>query len=223
MPENCRHWQGLLAEYILVSGADPDGDDPLMSDDLAAHLAGCLECQATAAEFRSSVDALAHTTAPSAAPIASPISSGLSKRISTRIDQERHRRIRRRRFAAGTAAAAALLVVVSLIAFRPHDSTKTAGERVALSAAGIHGDATLETRAWGTQIQLALSGFIPGQHYSVWLEKVDGTHVGAGSFIGVRNSQINIVLSSALPSSEAMAIGISKSDGGDLVVRKPLD
>jgi hypothetical protein len=98
----------------------------------------------------------------------------------------------------------------------------TLGERVALSAAGVEGDATLEARAWGTQIQLAATGFIPGLHYTVWLERADGSHIAAGTFMGVRNRKLNVVLASALSSSEAIAIGISEPDG-DLVVRAKLD
>jgi hypothetical protein len=68
MPENCRQWQGLLAEHILASRRRPDRADPAMDDDLAGHLAGCQECQAAAVEFRSSAAALAHTNASNSTP-----------------------------------------------------------------------------------------------------------------------------------------------------------
>jgi hypothetical protein len=42
------------------------------------------------------------------------------------------------------------------------------------------------------------------------------------TFLGIRNKQIKVVLASALPSAEAIAIGISEPSG-DLVVRTPLD
>lgn len=222
MPENCRHWQGLLAEHILGSRRRHDGDASPMPEDLAAHLAECRECQEAAAEFRATAEALAHTTAPPAEH-PNPPSVGLSDRISARLDLARRRRDRHRRLGAVAAVAAAMLIVVSVAIVRHHDSTQTLGERVALDADGVHGDATLQAQAWGTQIHLAVTGFIPGQHYSVWLERSDGSRVGAGSFIGVRSTQISVSLSSALPSSEAVAIGISKSDSGGVVVRAPLD
>ncbi|MEO8264068.1 MAG: hypothetical protein ABI706_01025 [Ilumatobacteraceae bacterium] len=193
-----------------------------MSDDLAEHLAECRECQATAAEFRATTEALARTTAPPAARTARPTSSGLPDRIVARVDLARRRRDRRRRYTVVAGVAAALLMVVAVSVVRHHRAPERFGERVVLDAAEVRGDATLHTWAWGTQIQLAASGFVPGRHYSVWLERSDGSRVGAGSFIGIRNSKITVSLSSALPSSEAVAIGISESDGGVVVVRAPL-
>ena len=223
MPENCRHWQGLLAEHVLASAGRHGDAVPAMGDDLAEHLAECAECQATITEFRATAEALARTTAPPVAHTVGPTSSGLPDRIAARVDVARRRRDRRRRLTAVAGIAAALLLVVAVAVVRHHGAPERIGERVALDAAGVRGDATLQTWAWDTQIQLAASGFVPGQRYSVWLERSDGSRVGAGSFIGVRSSQISVSLSSALPSSEAVAIGISKSDGGGDVVRAPLD
>jgi hypothetical protein len=222
MPDNCRHWQGLLAEHVLATRGDTIDNAPAMSDDLAEHLAGCAECQATASEFRSTTTALGHTTTPIAAHIADPISSGFSARIAARVDLERQRHNRHRRLATAGAIAAAILLVVSMIAIRHRDSNEVAGEQVALTSSGVHGDATLQPQAWGTQIHLAITGSTPGQRYNVWLERADGSRVGAGTYTGVRNSPISVVLSSALPAAEAVAIGISEPNG-DLVVRAPLD
>lgn len=218
MPENCRHWQGLLAEHIL-SSTSHNPDQP-MADDLAEHVAGCAECQAVAADFRSTAAALASTTAPHAAPpvVAPP---GLGARITSRVDRERHRRDRRRRVIAVGAAAAILSVTVWAVVARDSDTTQVAGERVTLVAGGMRGDATLQAQTWGTQIELTATGLTPGQRYVVWLERADGTRVPAGTFMGVRSSTITAVLGAALASSEAVAIGISDTDGA-VVVRAAL-
>jgi len=218
MPENCRHWQGLLAEHILASTSH-NPDQP-MADDLAEHVAGCAECQAVAADFRSAAAALASTTAPHAAlPVVAP--PGLGARITSRVDRERHRRDRRRRVIAVGAAAAILSVTVWAVAARDSDTTRVAGERVTLVAGGMRGDATLQAQTWGTQIELTATGLTPGQRYVVWLERADGTRVPAGTFMGVRSSTITAVLGAALASSEAVAIGISDTDGA-VVVRAAL-
>ena len=222
MADNCRHWQGLLAEYVLAAARD-DGTDPAMDDVLAEHLAGCTECQAAAVDFRATAAALARTTAQNAAPVANLISGDLPARITARVDQERHRRNRRRRIATVSAAAALIVVVASVVALHDGRQTNdTTGEHVALSANDLHSVATLHAWEWGTQISLSVSGSTPGQHYNVWLERADGTRIGAGTFIGVRNKEFIVVLGSAVPSSEAIAIGIS-APNGDLVVRSRLD
>ncbi len=223
MPDNCRHWQGLVAEHVLASAGRHGDVVPAMPDDLAEHLADCAECQATITEFRATAEALAGTTAPPVARIVRPASSGLPDRIAARVEVARRRRDRQRRLTEVAGVAAAVLLIVSVTVVRHHTSSGTSSERVTLDATEMRGDATLQAQPWGTQIHLAVSGFVPGQHYSVWLERSDGSRVGAGSFIGVRSSQISVSLSSALPSSEAVAIGISKSDGGGDVVRAPLN
>lgn len=215
MPD-CRYWQGLLAEHALAS-ARRSATGPAMPDDLAEHLVGCQDCQTAAAEFRATAAALASTSAPTRAPSAPPTPAGLTLRIATRVDHERQRRDRRRRLVAVSAAAALIVVGVWAVAVRGPGSTETAGERVTLSAAGLHGDATLRAETWGTQIEINASGFTPGQRYLVWLERADGSRVGAGSFMGVRSHEITAVLASDLASAEAVAIGISDPDGRVLV------
>ncbi len=223
MPDNCRRWQGFLAEHALRTRTHHTGTELAMDDDLAEHLAGCAECQAAAAEFRSIAESLSHTHANGSVLVANAAPPGLTKRITALVDDERLRHDRRRRrYAAVSAAAATLLIVVSVLALRPSASNDTPVDLVALATAEIQGEATLQPRAWGTQIHLAGTGFIPGQPYNVWLEEADGTHVAAGTFTGVRNTQVTVVLASALLPAEAVAIGISKPDG-TLIVRAPLD
>lgn len=222
MPDNCKHWQELLAEHALTTGPHRPATDMGMNDDLAAHLAGCVECQAAAAEFGSVAEALNCTGAINARSVATAAPAGLTARINTRIDERRRHDRRARRYAAVTVAAATILIVVSLLARQPSESNDTREGRVALNAAEIQATATLQPSAWGTQIYVAGSGFTPGQPYNVWLEQADGTHVAAGTFTGVRNTQITVLLASALPAVEAVAIGISKPDG-TLIVRALLD
>jgi hypothetical protein len=104
------------------------------------------------------------------------------------------------------------------MAVRNHEPADTAIERIEFSTSEVHGGATLQAQSWGTQISLDVEGFTPGERYGVWLERADGSRVGAGTFTGVRNTQITVALSSALASSEAVAIGISEVEG-DTVVR----
>jgi anti-sigma-K factor RskA len=93
--------------------------------------------------------------------------------------------------------------------------------RVSFTNDTVNGVATFENKTWGTEIRLQARGFTPGQQYNVWLERADGTRVGAGTFTGVTHPPVIVTLSSALAESHAVAIGISQPDG-TMVMRRSL-
>ena len=213
MPEiNCKHWQGLIAEHALTTPRPIDAD-------LDAHLSTCADCTAVFAEFQATAAALAHATPAPGVSVSAP--AGLDTRIMRQLHQaQQQRRTRRTVFAVCGTVAAAILLVVAVASI--HDSTPPTGDQIGLVADGIHGNATLETRPWGTQVHLTGTGFKPGQQYNLWLEQPDGTHVSAGTFTGVRNTKITVTLASALPAAEAVAIGI-REPGGTLIVRADIE
>ena len=211
MPDNCEHWQGLIAERAL------NPLDPAMEADVTAHLVTCSECRDLAHEFAITAAALATAgPAPTAPPTQdAPSAEHLYTRISTRIATERNRQ-RRRIWSTGliaTAAAALITVFAINIATSTSSTTRTAPPRIALTNNAIDATAVLEQKAWGTQIRLEGQGFTPGQQYNVWLEQTNGTHIPAGTFTGVANTRITVTLASALPRSQAIAIGVSQPDG----------
>ncbi len=215
MSDRCRHWQGVIAEQAL-SG------EPQADPELEAHLATCAECSGAVTEVRATTRTLAHTTPASIEPAMLLAPAGLDARILARVDHARHvRRTRRALISVAGAAAAAILLVVTITNIRA-SAPSAPTDHIALVAGDVHGDVVLQTRAWGTEIRLTGTGLAPGQRYNVWLEQSDGTHVPAGTLTGVRNTKITVVLASALPASQAVALGISRADGG-LVVRSPLD
>lgn len=218
MPDNCKHWQALIAEHALAP------DQPIDAS-LDEHLSTCADCTATLAEFRATAEALAHTTGPVGSTVSSAsVPAGLEHRIMTRLHdarrEQRTRRTRRTVFAVVGTAAAAIALVVTVASVRD-PAAPIRGDRVALAASDVRGDATLEPRPWGTQIHLTASGFTGGEQYNLWLERADGSHVPAGTFTGVAVTKITVTLASALPTADAIAIGISRPDG-TLIVRTTL-
>lgn len=215
MPDDCKQWHGHLAEHALRTA-------PTIDSEFDAHLSTCAECVATLAEFRVTATAMAHTTPRSIPTSPTPAPPGLDARILEGLRQARYVRRTRRAVTliAGVAAASILLVVAvaSLRSSTPSSPT----DQLALIAGDVNGDATFQARAWGTQINLTGTGFTPGQHYNVWLEQASGTRISAGTFTGVSDTTITVVLASALSQPEAVAIGISHPDG-TLVVRAPFD
>lgn len=219
MPDDCKIWQGLFAEHALTRL--PSGDSPPLDRELARHLEGCAECQSMLAEMSSSTAALRFVERPTQPPVWTEAPAGLKERISARLGRERRRVVGLRTLVAVAAAAAVVVVGVIGLARSP-GGPAVAGETVALEVGAVTAVATLQERAWGAQIHFEGDGFTPGQHYNVWLERSDGTRVSAGTFFGVRDTHIMVVLASALSPMSAVAIGISEADG-DLVVRQALD
>ena len=221
MPDDCEHWQGLVAEQALR------GLDTEPATTLVAHLSTCTDCRTLANEFEATVSALSHarpenllseTLKSTTAPAPSP--EHLNARIVARLTTERTKHRRRTWATALTATAAAALIGVFVVQ-ATMSPTPSSIEQIALANSTINGNVVLENRPWGTQIYLQAKGFTRGQRYNVWLEQVDGTRIPAGTFNGVANTRITVTLASSLPQSQAVAIGISKPDG-TLVLRTPL-
>ena len=212
MPDNCEHWHGLIAERSLHPL------DPATQAHVAAHLLTCTECRALSDEFATVAAALA-TARPAPAVHDLPSAEHLYTQISTRIALERNRH--RRRWSTGLIAAAAALITVLAINTGRSNTTRTTAPPIALANETIDATVVLEQKAWGTQIHLEGQGFTPGQQYNVWLEQANGTHIPAGTFVGVENTRIAVTLASSLHQSQAVAIGVSQPDG-TLIIRKPL-
>jgi hypothetical protein len=210
MPESCPDWRGALAAEALGELTEPERDA------LIAHVDGCADCRATLAELRGTAAVLEQADISHLATSTAP-PPGLIGGVAERLERER---ARRRRRAAAAIAFAAALVVAAIVALqlRPDDG---GGEHLALVGEGLAGQVTLDARSWGTEIHLDGEGFTPGAQYNVWLERADGDRVGAGTFTGVRHRSVRVVLASALPAAQAVALGISRPDG-TLVTRVEL-
>lgn len=222
MPDNCEHWQGLVAVRALRA-LDTESETTLM-----AHLATCADCRTLADEFGVTTSALAHArpenlmsatliSATSPAPSPERINAQIAARLAT--ERIRHQR---RTWSVGLAAtAAAALIGVFVVYPTTTAPTRSSIGQIALANSTVDGNVVLENRPWGTQIYLQAKGFTSGQQYNVWLEQIDGTRIPAGNFDGVANIQLTVVLASSLPKSQAVAIGISEPDG-TLIIRTPL-
>src|SRR6478736_6026530 len=124
---------------------------------------------------------------------------------SRRSDRPAHRG-RARRHAAATAA---VLLAISLTGSTPTQQPNP--ETVAFKGLpkGVSVDASLESRAWGSDVSLHVRGFRPGTLCTVWLRRSDGTKVPAGSFRYVYAGESDEAqLSSGLDPPDVKAIGL---------------
>lgn len=222
MPDNCEHWQGLVAVRALGT-LDTESEMTL-----TAHLVTCADCRTLADEFGVTASALAHgrpenlmSAALTSTTSQAPSPERINAQIAARLAAERTRH-RRRTWSVGLAATAAAALIFVFVAYPTTTApTRSSTDPIALASSTIDGNIVLEHRPWGTQIYLQAKGFTQGQQYNVWLEQIDGTRTPTGTFSGVANVQLTVALASSLPKSQAIAIGISKPDG-TLIVRTPL-
>ncbi|HEX4732759.1 MAG TPA: zf-HC2 domain-containing protein [Solirubrobacterales bacterium] len=205
-----RDWRLSLGAYAL-------GDLPAEERAaIAAHLEGCEECRA---ELRSLEGVAALLPLADPARIEQPAArppADLGARIEAQIAAEtsregRAKRRRRFRLGVGGAVAVAAVAAVLAIAILPiggGENSPAQEVRFASLPKGVSIKATLEPHAFGTEIQMYVSGISSGTLCRVFLRDEDGKTFSAGSFRYRWGEDSEAELSSALDLSQAAAIGV---------------
>jgi hypothetical protein len=203
--EDCRHWRERIGALVL---GQLDPDERAATE---AHLDGCPDCRAEA-EALAPVAALLSRADPDRLTAVPAPPAHLGDRIARQIAAER-RSARRRRLRLGLAAATAAAAAAAGIAviLGGGSSEGTPAETVAFEAVpkGVSVEASLEPHPWGIDVGVEVRGFRPGTVCNVWLRRLDGTRVPAGSFRYVYSGEgEHAGLSSALTRDQVSAIGI---------------
>jgi len=204
--ERCREWREDLGAYAL--GHLPDEERAR----LEAHLDGCPDCRAEADSLLVVAQRLPHADPARFGPAPVPPPE-LGQRIAATIGVERRSQRRHRRLRLGlglsgaaTAAAAAVLAIFVL------SSNEVSGpeQQVAFHSLpqGVKIAATLEPRAFGTEIRMYVAGIRSGTLCQVYMRGPGRTEVSAGSFRYRWGSEDSAVLSAALDLSRAKALVI---------------
>ena len=201
--EGCREWRESLGAYALgqLAGEERTG--------LEAHLEGCAACRAELEELEPVARAMPLADPERFAEPAQPPAE-LGKRIAATIASERRaaRRGRRRRIGLAFGAAAAAAAAAVLATFVLTGGSSPSPERqVTFSSLppGMRIAATLEPRAYGTEIQMYVEGVPSGTLCRVVLRGPRGARLSAGTF-RYRYGEDEAVLSSALDLSRTRAI-----------------
>jgi predicted anti-sigma-YlaC factor YlaD len=184
---------------------------------LQAHVDGCAECRAELAEIAPVARLLPNADPDRVADQAIP-GTRLTLQVFGAIAAERRARNRRRLTQAAVSLSAAAAVIVGLVVLTGPDPGRPV--EFAQAPPGVTATATVEDRAWGTQVQLAVAGLADGVEHAVWLERADGSRVPAGTFTADGARTLSVTLAAAAPLAEAVAVGIS-DDTGDTVLRAP--
>jgi len=206
---SCRDWTDRLGPYLL--GQLDETERQQVED----HLESCPACSAEVTELRAVVGLLpqldpAHLGSQREVP--SPM---LAARIMREVARHRRRRLVRLALSATACAALVVALVLGASALDRRDGDITR-PLVAVGAATTSGEAALAERSWGTHVTLELEGLTPGTDYGAWLERADGSRVLAGTF-RAQEPTIQLTLSAALPLDEGRAVGVSTTDGQDVL------
>ena len=202
--EGCRPWRESLGAYAL------DRLPPAERVGIEAHLEGCPECRAEADSLALVAGLLPHADPERFGPAPRP-PAALGKRIAATIGAERRRGRRRRRLRLGLAlsGATAAVAAVALAAFvLAGDGGAGPEQHLAFRSlpAGVRIAATLEPRAFGTEIHMYVKGIRSGTLCRVSMRGPGGTDVSAGTFRYRWGGDADAVLSSALDLSRARAL-----------------
>jgi hypothetical protein len=208
--ESCREWRESLGAYALGQL----GEDERAS--LEAHLEGCPGCRAEADSLVSVARLLPHADPEHFGPAPQP-EADLGKRIAATIGAERRSKGRRRRLRLGlglsgaTAVAAAAVLAIFVLS---GDEGAGPARHVAFPSlpAGVKIAATLEPRAFGTEIHMYVSGIDSGTLCRVYMRGRGGAAVSAGTFRYRWGGDAAAVLSAALDLSRARALIVHAGD-----------
>ena len=197
---------------------------------IKSHLDHCDRCQAELAELSAASELLRSPTSRAypaeieAGPDLDPVlvAAALARVAATRSSEARRaRQLRTGLVAAGTGFVAAVAIAFGLSS-RPADPFAPTSAVTTLHAApGIPAAATirLSARPWGTQVDLRTSQLPPlpsGSYYQVWLVRLDGTRVAAGTFRPTTpNGRARVRLAAAIPRPQVARIGITIETGDD--------
>jgi len=202
--ESCREWRESLGAYVLGQLAEAERAG------FEAHLEGCSECRAELAELDSVARAMPLADPERFAAPAQP-PPGLGDRVASTIARERRAARRGRRLRLGlalsgaTAAAAAAVLAIFVLAGGSPSSGPEQRVTFASLPPGMEIAATLEPRAYGTEVHMYVDGVRSGTLCRVILRGLHGARLPAGTF-RYRYGESEAVLSSALDLSRTRAI-----------------
>ncbi len=212
---DCHRFRPLLGMAAL------ERLDPQLRVALQAHLDGCRFCRQELGDLAVLRPRLLGVDPCRLGPL-EPAPTGLREVLFSRLAQEgvRRRHVRIRQLAVAVSVAVAVFASVAVLGLRT-TSSHGATLRFASQPAGVRVKASAADRPWGTQLVLSVSG-LPVRQYEVWLERADGSHVPAGTFIGQGPRRLEVQLASAMHTRQGIALGVSANGSREVLLRAPL-
>jgi anti-sigma factor RsiW len=209
--QGCIRWQGELAMQSLGKL------EPEVAVGLQAHLDGCADCRAEAAELAPLAGALTGASLDAVDdPWADQVPAKLQESVLHRLESEaadERRHTRRRVGALATAGAVAAGIAAVIVLGLSSTSPPPAGRVVALSGTpGTVASITLVPSASGTDVVLYERGQPRDQDFVVTMKSASGTWWQAGSY-HTTGATVQAELTCAVPPSAITQVWVRNSSG----------
>jgi len=205
--------QRRLGSYVLGSL------DPAERTELESHLATCAPCRQELASLAGLPGLLGRLSLQEATGSDLLPPPSLLPRVLAAVESERGERRRRlRRWKSATAAlaaaavsVAAVLVVALLVAGpTPRPLVASAGVRAT-------GEATLESRPWGTSLHLRLQDLPPASTYTAWAVADSGARSAVATWGPTSDGAAEVTGATALTSAQVRLVIVATGDGRPLL------
>lgn len=220
-PLDCQRAELLLG--VLVLGVIDPAERPAVE----SHLAGCPRCAATWADLAVLPGLMARVDPEQAAVGLPPLPPGFTDRVlaAGRTSAARARENRRRWTLISAAVAAVLLLIVpAVLLLGMLRGLSTVPDGVAQStvvakvdpATGVRATVTLVPTPTGTQLTLALSGVVPGEHCQLVAIDQAGTREVAATWVVSYEGEANITGATSLTRADIASLEVVRLDGRPL-------
>lgn len=216
--ERCRRWREALGAYALGHLSSEERAS------LEAHLDGCPDCRKEAESLLAIAERLPHADPARFGPTPT-LPSELGRRIAATIGAEQRSKRRNRRLGIGLGlSGAAAVAAAAVLAIFVLGGGEAGGPEQQVTfrslPPGVQIAATLEPRAFGTEIHMYVAGIRSGTLCQVYMRGPGRTGASAGSFRYRWGSEDSAVLSAALDLSRARALVVH---AGNRTFVAPLD
>lgn len=225
LDEEHDHYRDWAAAYVL--GAL----EPAERDRYERHLRSCPSCQADVRDFAPLPGLLARTppadgggdeddvvTAARVTDLAVARAEVSSRRL-----RARSRRWRLAAMAAVAAAAVVVAATVASLAIGSGGEPAPAGTELVVEVppgaeAGTTGSVRVDTRAWGTEIELDLVGLPDRDRYQLWAIDIDGSWTVAATWGPTPEGRARLTGAAAVVADTVERVVITSGDRSDVVL-----
>ena len=177
------------------------------------HLSSCEQCQRDVASFAPVPGLLSRIESPDIEQAPGRIAD----RAATQVRSELAGLVRSRgrwRWAAVAAAVALIALVASAL---PGRQVSQATELAIDPGSQAVGEITIETKPWGTSVEISLTDLPPHDRYIAWVVNRDGEWQQIAAWGPTPGARARVTGASSIPTNDIDAVVVTADDPGDTI------